>query len=125
MFLTFAVFVAEAIYSVFLHGKYGQTIGKKILDIKVYDLDEENLIGFKRAFYRDSIWIILEIATFIYAIITLALDPGSSSNVQSYYEDVVSSISLLWFIAEFITMLFNYKGRAVHDYLAKSVVIAH
>jgi len=40
------------IYVVVGHGKYGQTIGKKLMNIKVLDIGEEKLIGYTRAFYR-------------------------------------------------------------------------
>ena len=35
------------------------------------------------------------------------------------------SISLLWFLLELITMLTNKKRRAIHDYIAGSVVIRY
>lgn len=122
IFLRFVVFVLSATYSILLHGKYGQTIGKKVLKIKVYSLDEQSIIGLKRAFYRDSIWVITEVAGLIYFLIisshaTMTTDTGSN------YEDFVSTVSFLWFILELVTMFLNFKRRALHDYLAKSVVI--
>jgi uncharacterized RDD family membrane protein YckC len=122
IFLHFLVFVLSAIYSIFLHGKYGQTIGKKVLNIKVYSLDEESLIGLKRAFYRDSIWVITEVAGLIYFLI-ISSQTTKATNTQSNYEDFVSTVSFLLFILELVTMFLNFKRRALHDYLAKSVVI--
>lgn len=40
-------------YSVYLHGRYGQTLGKKVMNIKVLDLSESKKIGLKHAFYRE------------------------------------------------------------------------
>jgi len=31
--------------------------------------------------------------------------------------------SLVWFVAELVTMLTNAKRRAVHDFIARSVVV--
>ena len=38
-------------------------------------------------------------------------------------EQIISLSTLVWIIAEMITMLFNKKRRSIYDYIAKSVVI--
>ena len=42
---------------------------------------------------------------------------------KSYYNDFVSITSGIWLIMELTTMFFNEKRRALHDFLAGSVVI--
>jgi len=47
----------------------------------------------------------------------------NKSNVDTYYNDIVGMTSGVWLILELITMIFNKKRRALHDYLAGSVVV--
>jgi len=103
-------------YFIYLHGKYGQTIGKRVTNVKVVlNNDENNAIGFKRAFIRDSVWIGL---VFIETLLILS---GYSGSLVGEY--VFPTLAGSWSLAELATMLFNKKRRAVHDLLAGSVVI--
>ena len=96
-------------YSFYLHGRFGQTFGKMAFSIKVVLHDDESqAIGFHNAFKRESVWIFLTAISYIPVFRDLSF---------------VDSITFFWFLAEIITMLFNEKRRAVHDYLANSVVI--
>ena len=40
-------------YFIILHAKYGQTLGKKLMKVKVLDIDEASLLGIKRAIIRE------------------------------------------------------------------------
>src|SRR5689334_5976716 len=62
----FTYIVLWLAYSIYLHGKYGQTLGKMASSVKVYDLDERSMIGYTRAFYRELIWLILALAGLIF-----------------------------------------------------------
>jgi len=111
------------LYSVIMHYKYGQTIGKKIMKIQVVSEKDETNISFKQALMRDSFWIIFEIigiATIIFGILEYA---EFSSAATKLYDTFFSLISFIWIIIELITMLFNEKRRAVHDFLGSTVVI--
>ncbi len=111
-------------YFIILHAKYGQTVGKKIMQIKVVDINEVSTIGIKRAIMRELPWIVSVIGIFIYSITLLFLtNHYNLENVKSTYNNLLFIISFTWMLIELITMLTNYKRRAVHDYLAKSVVI--
>ena len=104
------------LYYVYLHGKYGQTIGKRVLNVKVVlNNDEASPIGFKKAFIRDSIWIGLVFIEILLMLLGYADNLGGQSLIVTF--------TLGWSIAELVTMLFNKKRRAVHDLLAGSVVI--
>lgn len=46
--VSFSIFL---FYYIFFIGKYGQTFGKKLVGLKVVD-SENNVIGYKKAFYR-------------------------------------------------------------------------
>ena len=112
------------IYIVIGHGKYGQTLGKKIMQIKVLDIGEQKTIGYSRAFLRESVWLIAEISGIIYLIyLSSATTVTDRELVKLVYEDYMSFTTLGWLLLELITMLFNKKRRALHDYIAGSVVV--
>lgn len=97
-------------YSVFLHGRYGRTLGKKIMGLKVIDKSETREIGYRQAFLRESPPL---------AMIFLLL-VGSRWTPMGEY---VNQIDTAWFLVEVITVLFNDKRRAVHDFIAGTVVV--
>ena len=96
-----------------------------------------NHINFKHSFYRHSVDLIFAILTFItfsYAITHLPLEnyiaaPNwfEKSVLISQYEPFpFNHLTMLWYIwtfSEVIVLLFNEKKRALHDYIAGTVVI--
>ena len=103
-------------YSIIAHTLYGQTIGKRLTSIKVVqNEDETKLLSFYQAFLRDSIGV----AIFLLQLFILVLNYGDTE----IGEQIISLSTLVWIIAEMVTMLFNNKRRSIHDYIAKSVVI--
>jgi uncharacterized RDD family membrane protein YckC len=111
-------------YFIILHGIYGQTLGKKIMSIKVIDINEVSPIGIKRATIRELPWIIAYFGIFIYLLILLSSTHRYNlEKAKDNYSNFIFIISLSWMFIELATMLTNYKRRAVHDYLARSVVI--
>ncbi|GLX77832.1 hypothetical protein tinsulaeT_11720 [Thalassotalea insulae] len=109
-------------YTVYMHGKFGQTIGKMLLKIKVSKIDGSPLT-YERALYRDSVVIgasILIIFTEAGPILN-GINPFLATEVSQTFQ-VLVWIQFAWFMIEFITMLTNNKRRAVHDFIAGSVV---
>lgn len=112
------------IYIMIGHGKYGQTLGKKVMQIRVLDLDEQKTIGYGRAFIRESVWLIADVSGLIYlAYASYTANANDKELIREVYENYTSYTILFWFLLELITMLFNNKRRALHDYIARSVVI--
>ena len=111
-------------YSVLLHAKYGQTVGKMVAGVKVVRVSDEGNIGFKQAALRD-------IVPLVYLIISIAFwfvygfSGGDGLGVSIVATILMLSVFLLpfWGLAEIVTMLFNAKRRAVHDFIAGTVVI--
>ena len=112
------------LYSVLLHGYFGQTVGKRLVSVKVFDLSGSKL-SMKQAILRDSVWIVL---TLYGVLIDL---PGIFEGKNPYSSTSELSLALLvslyaaaaWFVLELITMLTNPKRRAIHDFIAGSVVM--
>lgn len=118
---TFFVF-APLVYSVILHYKYGQTIGKWAATVKVVDVSETRTLTLRQALYRDSFYLLVSIIGLVYYTILLTRtdDPISVLNDYSSFSD---NPVFWWTLIELITMLTNARRRAVHDFIAKSVVV--
>ncbi len=111
-------------YVVVGHGKYGHTIGKKLMKIQVLDKNEQMPIGYGRAFIRESVCFFAAVIGIIYFIIATYSNPVINESLrETYFENFVSRITSIWFILELITALTNNKRRALHDFLAGSVVV--
>lgn len=118
-----AVFI-YFLYSVLLTGLVGQTIGKIVMGIIVLDVDEKKVIGIKRAFYRDSIPILMEVLALLYLGYYTFIKNSVTSNSIYIVNEITENARFYWFFAEIVTMFFNDKRRALHDFLASSVVIS-
>ena len=124
-FFVWAVFysVSFVVYYVFMHVKFGQTIGKWICKVKVVDYESEKSINITQAILRDIVPVLL-VPYSIYSYTSgYAADPGVFSDPSNGFDLIVAMILLFWVFLELITMLMNKKRRAVHDFIAGTVVI--
>lgn len=103
-------------YSIFLHYKYGQTLGKKIVNVKVVsNTDETRLTGIGNSIRRDSIGILLVLISIVVKF-TEIRETQIGEFLRIYPV-------LIWSLTEILTTLLNRKRRAIHDFLGNSVVI--
>ena len=111
------------IYSVAMHARYGQTLGKMVTGVKVLDLTGGKL-SFRQALLRDSVPIILSVLAIVDGLpsVLVGLDPYHNGQF-TWLLLLQLWGSFIWFAAELITMLFSSKRRAIHDFLAHSVVV--
>ena len=111
------------IYSVVMHGLYGQTLGKMVVGVVVQAIDGDEL-GVKRAFKRDVVII-------VFALVGLVLEAPDILKGVNPYESVLGNPafdifiygSLIWLVLEVLTMFTNNRRRAIHDLIAGSVVV--
>jgi uncharacterized RDD family membrane protein YckC len=116
--------ILYTLYMVIGHGKYGHTLGKRFVGIKVFDVQEKDMIGYKNAFLRESVWFFVAIGEALYLFFVSSNTASvEQAMMESNYYNLFSFTSLLWFFLELGTMLLNNKRRAFHDYLAGSVVL--
>ena len=109
-------------YSVFLHYKYGQTIGKWVVGVKVLDISEARGLTLKQSIMRDSFNIGSEALALIYLVVLIKRNSELISAFEKY-RNFANQPGAIWIVLELITMTFNNKRRAIHDFLAKSVVV--
>lgn len=136
MVLLVPLSVCGVAYYIYCHGRFGQTIGKKVVGVRVVKLTGEQ-IGWREAWLRSSVesaFITIILFPQMYA---LAVIPDADFYVKSWWErgenlaalqpSWVIGLSIgmsLWMWSEVIVMLFNEKRRALHDFIAGTVVIS-
>jgi uncharacterized RDD family membrane protein YckC len=108
------------LYTILLQGFTGQTIGKMFMGIKIFDKGELVKISFMQAVLRDIVPLGLTFALYL-LFSPLVLSDGSESVTLSALS--LLYILAIWSIVEIISLLFNKKRRALHDFIAGTVVL--
>ncbi|KIC95942.1 RDD family protein [Flavihumibacter solisilvae] len=121
VWVTFLAF-APPIYSIILHYKYGQTIGKWVTNVKVMDLSEKRYLTLLQSLTRDSFYLLVSLVSLLYFGLLLT-QTHKAESILSDYESFSDNPIFWWTLIELITMLTNAKRRAVHDFIANSVVL--
>ena len=115
--------------------KYGGTPGKSLLKIRIVTIHGDNLsVG--RAFLRQLITITATITltlqqcyiVSIFMRFQEAVKIGDFSNIYDFQADVLMLIisGFVWliiFLSDVLLMLTDKRKRAIHDYLANSIVV--
>jgi len=121
---------AWLIYTVVMHARFGQTVGKMVTKVRVVDFRTERMISWRQAWLREGIPGVLSFGIVgyeAYEILTgdIALKEtvGGQSLSRSGAFWFVAALPVLWFLAEVLTMLTNQKRRALHDFIAGTVVV--
>lgn len=120
---TMLMTIASFLYSVLMHARYGQTLGKMAMKIKVVDVSETRDIGLRKAFLRDSVWIAVELIGFFILLYGIVSEGFISDDITLVYDSYFAWFGGAWFLLELITMLTNSKRRALHDFIAGTVVM--
>jgi len=111
------------IYSVAMHARYGQTLGKMAMGIKVLDVSGGKLV-LRQALLRDCVPILLSLMAIFEDLPKVLAGISLFDNPELGTWTVLGMYgSFLWFGAELVTMLTNAKRRALHDFIAGSVVV--
>jgi hypothetical protein len=96
-----------------VHGKYEQTNGKHLMGIKVFDIQEQNVIGYKRSFYREAVWFFAKIVGLTFFIIATYNPLTQNQDLSDTYLNGYVRLTIsIWFVLELVTMFFNKKRRA-------------
>ena|ERR1700686_1079135 len=115
------------LYSVLLHARYGQTLGKRAMHVKVMDVSEEAIPSLSQAFLRDIGYIVINVFSliyFIYLVVSHKYINGPQQLENGIPGEILGFAGLGWFLLEVVTMLTNPKRRAFHDFIAKTVVVS-
>jgi len=110
-------------YSVSLHARRGQTVGKKAQHVKVMDVSEERIPSWRQAFLRDIGGIALGFCGVVYLTYLVAVHKYGAAEHLPWPLFVLLFADIGWFFLEITTMLTNSKRRALHDLIAGTVVV--
>lgn len=124
-----------AFYNIYFIGRWGQTIGKMALRIKVVSLSG-NEAGFVRAFRRHSVdlaFAVVSTGLTLYAlssfssaefdVVTVKEKLQMMGKSTHAWDEVVNNLSMVWVVSELVVLLMNKKRRALHDFIAGTVVV--
>ncbi|MGQ7945354.1 RDD family protein [Flavobacterium sp. WC2509] len=128
-------FVFGLWYYIYLTKKNGGTPGKIIAGMKIIKLNGES-IDWKEAILRHSILLVLTLFSVIMmTLCLLSADETVFNNLgwmkRSQYLMSLSPmffliytwVSNIWIYSEFIVLLTNKRKRAIHDYIAGTVIV--
>ncbi len=122
-------------YEVWMHGRYGATLGKKFFYLRVTDVSGKPLT-MKQALLRNSIHIgatLLILGLYTTGIL-LGLPPEDMREfppnatvppVYVWWGWVVLPLAAAWWVADTAVAVINKRRRAIHDLLAGTVVIRY
>lgn len=109
------------LYSVVMHAFFGQTIGKMLMKIKVFDVLEIPLT-FRQAVLRDIVPLIAGIAFLCADIYFISTNQQNPDQYNAFYS-IAGNVMLAWTVLELVSMLTNEKRRSIHDFIAGTVVV--
>jgi uncharacterized RDD family membrane protein YckC len=119
-------------YEVYLVKQYGGSLGKLVLKLKIIRTDGL-IVGWKESFMRYSVSIAIHLISVVIVIIAVQhISDDIFFNVSFWKRsDFIDSLGThwwdtilaVWFFSEFIVLQTNDRKRAVHDFIAGTVVI--
>jgi len=124
-----------SVYTVYFHYRFGATVGKMAAKIKVTNPDG-SAINFRQAVLRSSVDIAFAVLAITAQIIAISqanpeqfLSAGFMERAEyifplypSWHVPVDKGLNI-WIWGEFIVLLLNKRKRAIHDFIAGTVVI--
>ena len=112
------------LYSIAMHARYGKTLGKMLTGVKVIDISETRSIGLRQALMRDLVLLVLTIAgTAYFMVFGIGHVDGELTGSRAIIANLIALTAVIWILTELVTLLFNKKRRAVHDFIAGTVVV--
>ncbi len=129
--------VASQGYFIAMHANGGQTVGKRVVGIRVRRTDGE-AIGWKEAFLRELPYLVSAAATVAGVLLVLSVSdrfdlmvPGGSLLARMGWIDekapawtgLVSDLGSWFGLADLLFLLFDKRRRSLHDHLAGTVVV--
>jgi len=126
--------VAYAAYSIYCHGRFGQTVGKRVMGIRVVRVTGER-IGWREALLRSSVDLFFSALGIIGTFVALATIADTdyygvgwmqrAQNLAAHQPAWLGwtvAATQVWVWSEVVVMLFNKRRRALHDFIAGTVV---
>lgn len=104
-------------YYILMHAYNGQTFGKMAAKVKVLN-DSETPINFGQAVLRS----LPQLFPVMFAFSSLTANQSDESSIK-FWASIIYGLVSLFFILDVIVCLTNEKHRALHDFIAGTIVI--
>jgi len=124
-----------AAYNIYFHGRWGQTLGKMALGIRV-QLKDGGRITWSAAFLRHcvdlgfSIWTsviyvgaILSVPEHVFESLDFVARAQVIAGVLPWWYGWTNRLWATWSASELVVLLTNRRRRALHDFIAGTVVV--
>ncbi len=118
-----AMFGVSTAYFVILHGRDGQTLGKRLMKVRVVRADDENRISYRQSMWRESPWITINAILLIIEAVSVFPGPYVHSTTLGAIYDAINALSYGWIICDAGTAIFTTKRRSLHDLIGGTVVV--
>jgi uncharacterized RDD family membrane protein YckC len=96
-------------------------------EIKLLDISEKRPPSFRQALIREVGYVILSSLTlilyFYFASTGRRIREVEANGELRFLGTIIIYASLSWFFVKMLTMLANFKRRALHDYIANTVFV--
>jgi DNA uptake protein ComE-like DNA-binding protein/uncharacterized RDD family membrane protein YckC len=122
-------------YSIYCHGRFGQTVGKRVMGIRVV-LTTGEAIGWRTAWLRSSVDVMFSVLGVIASFMALTAISDTEfygvgwmqqsqnlSALEPAWLGWTEEATQIWVWSEVVVMLFNKRRQALHDFIAGTVVI--
>lgn len=122
-------------YVLGFHARYGQTPGKMLMRIKIVRLDGAS-IGWSESWMRSLVDLGFAIILLTGLLVALTQISGSEYAALSWlaqrdrmqsvipsWAHAANTLWTIWIYSEFVVMLLNRRRRAIHDFIAGTVVV--
>jgi uncharacterized RDD family membrane protein YckC len=107
--ISILILVLQHSYYIIGHAQYGQTLGKRLMGLKVVRTHELLPLQWKHAIWRQMLWILLSV---VYSFIDL-------ETAQTW----VIIPALVIFSADTLIAAIHPRRRSLRDFIAKTVVV--
>lgn len=125
--LSYATQLAVIFYFVLMHAACGQTLGKMITGVRVVKNSDFTPIALHHALLRDLVpllFVMISIFGLPFFDITISEGEDGIPQLPGIFI-AIAALYFAWPVLEVVTMLFNRRRRAVHDFMAGTVVIRY
>lgn len=113
---------AAVVYTILMHNFYGQTLGKMAMKVKVLDISERP-ITFAQAVIRSLPQMLPVFITSSLLISEISADNAAANDLLKMATNISYVFYSVWSVADIIVCFASEKKRALHDFIAGTVVV--
>lgn len=111
-------------YRTLMHARFGQTVGKMVARVKILDASEARGPSFWQCLVRDLPEYLVAILTAYHTVELFQLGQYQPDQPdRSTFAQVVDLSYITWWFAQGMILSANFRRRAIHDWLAGTVVV--